>query len=421
MNKICRIILLGVLLRLLVMPFTMHPDLAFLYYFPSLLKSSGVWDIYSYLKANYSQSIAQLGWFYYPPLTYYFFGLYTFVISWLSHSYMAWMLEVGKLTDGGGLVQHYLILPGTDQIYRDLFLMKLPYLFFDGAIIWLLSKIIDNNKQALSAITMWCVSPIIIYATFMFGQFDIIPAAFVLLALYLVKIKQNGWAVIALGVAAAFKSYSLLFCLPTILVVERDNWRRLKLLALFALPYLIFLVPSYLNSGSYAFQVLLPQVMVGKQLGANNLLSRGLNLLFLVTYLYIIYRSFRLSFRRDPYLYLLDSYLIILLLYFASSFPSIHYLVWLVPLAILKAVEDKQTFWLFVALQVLLFVVVLASRPMLFGLLAPVQPLYFPALPGLAEMAGTHFKYGYLQFAAMKLFLLTALVWSAKLLWRNRA
>jgi len=417
MERIYRIILIGLFIRLLMMPFTMHPDLAFLYYFPSLMKTAGVWDIYSYLKTNYFQSIAQLGWFYYPPLTYYFFGLYTFIISGLSHSFLPWMRAVGMLIDGGGLIQHYLTLPGTDQIYRDLFLMKIPYLFFDGLVIWLLTKFINDEKKLIAGLKMWCFSPIIIYSAFMFGQFDVIPTALVMLSLYLIKLKRVEWAVFILGLAAALKNFPLLFCLPMILVAEENNWQRIKLLVIFALPYLVFLLPSLLNSGGYALQVFLPQVMINKQLGEQNMLSYGLNMLFILLYFYLIYKSFKSSVSRNPYLFLVDVYLIVILLYFISSFPSIHYIVWIVPLAILKAVDDKKMFWTFILLQLTIFIALIAYRPMLFGLFAPVQPLYFPALPALVEFTKGLFKYSYLQFLAIKVFILTAIIWAGELIW----
>ena len=64
---------------------------------------------------------------------------------------------------------------GNPQLNLLLLLLKLPYFFFDIAIAYLLMGIFKEEKTKKWAFALWMFNPVNLYATYMVGQFDIIP------------------------------------------------------------------------------------------------------------------------------------------------------------------------------------------------------------------------------------------------------
>jgi len=64
---------LALLVRLILMPITLHPDLLAIEYYPSLLWSQGIWDFYGSWVGKIN--LEHLGILFYPPLAYYLVAL----------------------------------------------------------------------------------------------------------------------------------------------------------------------------------------------------------------------------------------------------------------------------------------------------------------------------------------------------------
>jgi len=371
--------LLGLLIRMLFMPFTMHSDILFINYFPLFLSHHGVFDIYSYLKTHFADQISTLGWFYYPPLTYFTFGFFQFIFRPLTPLFEAWMNGVGLLlTSGGGFTQHYTSI-GTSQIYRNIFFMKLPYLFFDASAAILILQFFDDWKESLSAFKLWVFNPVIIYVCYIFGQFDIMPAFFMLLCFYFVKKDSPRAAILSLGMGAAFKNFPFLFLLPLAVLLGKNNLERMKLVALGLLPYFILLLPLYFSSGGFVKFALFPKVM-----GSKFDMRLGEKMIFAIAYIAIIINAFFKSGSPKRLQLSVDYYLIIFTFFYALFPPSFHYYMWITPAIVIAMVNNRNLTWLYFIQATSLFILKSKNKFLFFGLFAPVHPS-FSGLPALKD------------------------------------
>lgn len=127
-------------------------------------------------------------------------------------------------------------------------LVRLPIVFADLLIIALLAawQARERNTRWLSAAFLYAINPVALIVTCLHGQFDAIPIALLLLALFLLAFNyRTAYGGIALAFAIAVKSFPVLF-LP-IMVAYIRGWRErvwlaglaLAPVALLLLPYLI--------------------------------------------------------------------------------------------------------------------------------------------------------------------------------------
>ena len=247
-------ILIGLLCRLIFMPFTLYPDMLHIYYHPYFLASKGVWNIYNY----HADFFKEQHYSYYGPLTYLFFGSYLYVSRPFLSGFDKFMENFRNVSDrGGGHSGHYLIEAPRERLFRFLFLMKLPYLFFDLGLLWLLMKFTRTpgatfctKPCATRATWWWALNPLLIYVCYIFGQFDIIPAFLIALAAYLAFKKKNIPAMVSLGIGAALKSFPIFLIFPFAFYLGRNIKGIIKYTLIGLLPFLIIVAPYYfLSSG----------------------------------------------------------------------------------------------------------------------------------------------------------------------------
>lgn len=236
MKKINKIIFLAIIIRLLIMPFFYHPDIKSQYFHFQFLEK-GVFNIYNYLDQN-KKNLPNTDTFNYLPLTYFTFGT-NHIISkvFMPKDYSLW------LNDWGVQKNDYLNFP----IF--LLILKLPYLFLDIGIAYLLFKLFPKKKIYL----LWLLNPVSIYLIYILGNFDILPSFLTLLAFYLLKNKKDFCAYFSLGTAIAIKMYPILF-LPFFLFYKKENLKQKFLNLIFlSIPLLISILPfltnpSFINS-----------------------------------------------------------------------------------------------------------------------------------------------------------------------------
>src|SRR3989344_6600464 len=88
--KFVVLILTAILIRIFLMPITVHPDLFFINMFPNLFYSHGILEIFSYLEENFPQIRLS----YYTPITYYSFALFQLPYHLISNSFSSWMTDL---------------------------------------------------------------------------------------------------------------------------------------------------------------------------------------------------------------------------------------------------------------------------------------------------------------------------------------
>lgn len=288
MKKIWPVLIAGVLIRIFLSFATFHPDIQALSDSGQYVTAGHILNLYDYSSKDLILN--------YPPAIYWFFGL----INFLFHG--------------------------------NIPLLKLSYLFFDISLGVMLLKIVDPKKAVL-AFSLWIFNPVNLYATYMMGQFDIIPTFFSVVSLYAVFKNKLSWAALALGGGIAFKLYPIFLIIPLIVLVQGYK-TKIRLLILAILPYLISILP-YIFSHTFRANALFAN-QSSKSLFAVLPVSGGEAILLfplcmIVFYLFIWQR-------RLNWLSLWKIYLIPMLLFFIFTHYHPQWLIWITPFFILDLI-----------------------------------------------------------------------------------
>jgi len=358
-------LIIGVLIRLILMPITLHPDLwghSFTAYFFS---HEGIFNIYDHL-LSLPQShplVANFGVgdiFIYPPLTYFTLGMFRFAVKPLTDpNFIPWLMEnLGNIHNYKGLYWH-------------LFIFKLPYLFVDLATGFLLASIFKDKHKRKLAFVLWIFNPVTLYATFMMGQLDIIPVFFTVLSLYFASRKKLCWAMVSLGIGGSFKMYPLLL-IPIAAFIFGDNtFRKVKYLVVGVLPYVLTIAP-FLGSAAFRSMVLLnPKsqkmlFMIWKMSGAEGIYP----FILILSLLYFI------SWYSRKKVSLKYFFLGALLLLFSTTHYHPQWFLWVTPFLVLGLVGNNFKHLLIVLILFFSWVTItLFFEPSLsIGLFNPIWP-----------------------------------------------
>lgn len=146
------------------------------------------------------------------------------------------------------------LLATKSIIVQNLF-FKLPTLGADIAILVLLMKMFPTKLREV--VIYYFASPIIIYASYMHSQLDLLPMAVLLFSVHSLTSGRLLHSAIALGLAASIK-FHVVAALPLMMVYIWKNHRRSRLFSFISIPalvYLFFAFP-YLMSDGYINMVL---------------------------------------------------------------------------------------------------------------------------------------------------------------------
>ena len=372
---------IGLFIRLMLMPFTMHgQDLQFIYYFPMMFVTQGVWDPYKFLSLHMPGCIS-----YYGPVIFLIMAAVNFVyLNILKIAYLAKMLVVSATMFCGNMVTaDYVYAFGRTELFRCLFLMKLPYLLFDCLIVVLLLKIDwDSRENRLKSFVFWMFNIVLLHSSYACGQFEVIAAFFVIAALYAALKKRPYLCLVLLSLGGATKMFPYILILPASFLLG-ENWKKRSLLLLAAgLTSLVLYLPFYLSSGVTVFS------FFGLGRYYDGTAKWVLNAAFLIFYCVILAHAVRDSRRDNPQKHLIFYFLATAFMVFAAVPISFRYFVFITPLLAMVMPRHKR-FAVFVILSVLLLAFLrLPTRDVQFGLLSPLDPAYFNSLPAFQEIIG---------------------------------
>ncbi len=236
-----QIFIAAILIRLLIMPLYFHPDIKDIAFRTSFL-SRGVTNIYEHLKVDPTTKVNAPD-FAYPPLTYFFLGTYQIVAQpFLGPEYKQFLLDFSGNA------------ASSPNIFRYLFILKLPYLLFDVLVGVILLKLIKKDADKKASLLFWFFNPVNLYAIYMIGQFDIIPAFLTFLSFYLWNKGSFKLSGLSLGLGASFKSFPLLL-LP-FFILSKEKTRNKIIHATIALTTYGLTILPYLNSVAFRQDVL---------------------------------------------------------------------------------------------------------------------------------------------------------------------
>lgn len=216
--------ILGIILRLFTAAYAYHTDTKAIYHETLAANQNLTQAYHSFFDAGSPMN--------YPPLVYKTLGTYYKIAKPLfSNYFVTWMSD----WSAKNTLSH-------PHIFRDLLAMKLPYLIFDLAIAWLLTKIVSEKNRNL-ILGLWILNPMVIWSIYVPGNFDIFPAFLSVLAVLCWQKDKKWITYLLLGLAAGYKLYPLLLLFGIIFIDDRPVSKRLRDFILGLLVFASTLIP----------------------------------------------------------------------------------------------------------------------------------------------------------------------------------
>ncbi len=363
-KKLFLIMLLAISIRVFLMLFSYHPDLAGQTLSSYFFASKNIFNIYDYL-LNLSPNhplVKNFGVgdiFIYPPLTYFTLGIFQKILSPFNIYPF-----IQNIMNG---VNIYTI----SNLNINLFLLKLPYLFIDILLAYLLTKLFNNDKQKKNIFILWLFNPVTLYTTFCMGVFDIIPVLFTVLSLIFIKDKKYCLSAAMLGIGAAYKMYPL-YLLPILSFATSKNFKDfIKINFAGVIPLILTNIP-FITSSAYRYMVFSPksQKMLFMEWMMTN--AEGIYPFILLTTILIIFASQKKDlFTKIP----AQFYLIFFLILFSVTHYHPQWFIWVTPFILIDLVANNfKNFWSYLSLfAIYTFIVFTFENSLSVGLFAVIN------------------------------------------------
>ncbi len=359
-NRLIFYLSLAIIIRLLIMPFFFHPDIKTYHFQASFLKQ-GVINIYDYLDYHKTELTLKEEFIYFP-LTYFFLGGYQSLVSpILGPHFNNWLTNAEQINFS------------AVAIYRYLFFLKLPYLFVDLLISWVLIKLVSEENVKQKLLLFWLYNPITIFLIYVFSNVDVFPVFFSVLSLLAIKNKKWILAGAMLGIGVGFKAYPLLF-LPFLLLSIGKNKDKVKAL-LGCLGTVFLIILPFIQSTSFRESTLTSGLM-SRLLNASVNMGFGESIIIGVVALALLF--FSAWYRGVNSSALWKYYLAVLLLVFSFIHFHIQWILWLMPFVGLFAISRFKSYLIlkFIILGLLAIPILYQDKFMSFGLLEPISELF---------------------------------------------
>jgi len=365
-------LVLAILIRLFLMFFCYHPDLAgqsLSSYFWGTENVTNVYDHLLQLPPSHPlvRNFGVNDIFIYPPLTYFALGTFQKIFAFTDLSHFLQTLMSGS---------NVLKITGLNFY---LFILKLPYLFVDLAVAWLLYRYFSTPRAKQIALLLWLFNPVTLYATFAMGVFDIIPVFFTVLALSFYKNQKVSLSLLSLGLGSAFKMFPI-FLVPFVVLSSTQKFtQRIKYLLISLVPLLITNLP-YITSSAYRYMVFSPKSQ--KMLYMEWMLTGAEGIfpfLLVLVFLYLMSQRIKLK----PQLFSTYFFVFFLLLFSVTHYHP-QWFLWLTPFLIIELINYnfKETYLYLGLLSIYIFIVFTFENSLSVGLFAPLYP-------ALAQFTGT--------------------------------
>jgi len=203
--KLRYILIVGVIVRIMLMPFFSHPVDVYYWY-------SAYMDI---VRSGAPTYIYGLPWAF-PPLWYYIMTPFVYIYDWLSTIFSIKPIPIEniplQLNPGSEWGVSY--VPGL--LFNTV--IKIPFLISDFLVALLLYKIVkeltENQGLAEKASLIWFLNPYLIWISSGWGMFDTIPTLFTVASFFFLIRKNFYSSSICLALAVASKLYPALFLIP---------------------------------------------------------------------------------------------------------------------------------------------------------------------------------------------------------------
>ena len=421
------VILLAILLRFFIMPFSFHGhDIFWINCFPHKFIEGEIKDPYLYIKENSSKmegaSFAHGVGAYYPPGTFWIFVVFGYLFKpflpksneicsvFTTFSSSSWSFPYPYT----GNTIHFADALINYQLYRTLFLFKVPYLICDIVIGFALYQLLkEDKKKAFIGLVIWAFNPFVLHSIYALGQLDIIVAMFIVLSLLAIKFKRPYLAVVSMSLGAGVKIIPFLLIPPIIIILGKTIRKQIKLLLTSLAVFLAPFIPFFLNSKSAVFHIFYK--------ASDFEISPLRGVIFISAYLLFltILYFFKVKRDSDDLKILTFSFISVLLLFYLYD-VTLRFFVLVTPLLIMLAVRDK-IFWIYnVIFFITLFELRACANTQQWGLFAALHPEFFSSLPIADSFLNLLVNVKYIHQYMYRLFVLSCAIMVAHIFMLNR-
>lgn len=374
----------GLAIRFALMPFAVSADMLAVYWRSHLIAHHG--EVFGSYLVNMGAHYLHAAWLWLAqPFLPAPESVWTHPWWWADSSALAPQIERAFVT--------------ASHAPMTLFVLKVPYLLADLAAGLLLLALVADRAPHLArrAWAFWMLSPIGIYASFVFGRYEAMAVVLVVAALWACEREHPWWGAVLLGLAITVRGYPLLL-LPLFAFMAVQGVRRHAAWAAVALtPFALVMASNQLLAGTVGELARLKDFHTGSTFFAYSIPVDGvgqLSIFFLfafAAYGAVAGRALgwwgRAVGRADLWLWLLAFHAGM----FALSTFSAHYFMWFTPFVAL-ALARRPNWHGVLPLHLAQVLVVLAIADVLggpgttWGLFSPINPDLAGAWPNLREM-----------------------------------
>lgn len=410
-RSILRWALIGLFIRFIFMPFLfLGPDIFYINYFPFKAVTCGAWDPYLFLEQAFPGQPTYD--YYYPPVPFIIHSIFMFPFTFFLPKLGNLFSVFGEwkfILDGS--TAHFAKLLGDYDLFRTLFIFKLPYLLFDFAAVWLILKLLNTDaRKSLFAYKLWMFNPFLLHACYGLGQMDITVVFFMLAAIYCIKLDKKYLAMVLLSLGFLTKTFLLILVPLVILISGRTFMERLKLFGTFIITVSVFIVPFYLSSGVINKALLLSPSGVP-------ILKR---ILFFLGYSAVALPLFFLKKGKIELDLIVSSFAACLLLFYSFYSLTARYFLLVTPLLLYLAVKNRK-FWFYIAIfSIAILELGIAATWQQGELLASLSPEFFSGLPKTDAFINLFFNVKYMHQFMYRLFVFSSVAMVIHLLVANR-
>jgi len=223
---------LAVLLRLALMPFFAHVDLFSEYRRVFYALENGLYFDNSYRFVTYSIEMI--------------FAAFSQLFISVSDG----LFDIPDPKNSTSSLVEYGFFLNDPNVFRHLFFFKLPYLLFDIATALVIWRYVENPAYKRIALLLWLFNPVTIFATYIFGRFEVFGLFF--LAATALQLKKDNifLATVLFALCLHCREINLIFA-PFFLIAIidfKDYWVRniLRITGSALIIALIWLIPDWL-------------------------------------------------------------------------------------------------------------------------------------------------------------------------------
>jgi len=387
------LLIIGLSIRLLIMPFTMMIDFSHQYYgtFQTIeAQALPAWDnvnpvsmdsLYLFM-SFYNKVFPSMYWYNstfianqklgFPSTLSSRFGDYTTVIQsdFLSH----------------------------EPIFLKIFLLKLPFLIFDLGILFILPLFFKTRENKKSAFLFWLFNPIILVINFVFGAMEVMAVLFLVLALYQFS-KDRLLAGLFFTCLAFLSKFETSFVIPFVIVFVLKRiyhyalFRKRIILSAGLIIFIgFFPILFFMTSLKIILKELIAVAWPYNYIFIWPIDRGGPNLyLFLIVYALIL--MFYIYSSDGSFENLWKFSLLGLLSFFALCYFHVQWFLIIMPFICFAVVANKLLWKAFLPLMISYFLIFIYwSNLLTVYLLAPINPEFFLNLPDVKLFISNFFN-----------------------------